>query len=132
LSPAPAWTSWTPPGLAPRALRDIQAGQAAGRFTIPDAEIALSAVTGGLLGLLRMGQRHPERITEASVDQLTEALLRLLGVPADEAAISPPSRCPRQTPGNPHRQQGGDTARAPRFPAAAVTAVRVYGTIPRS
>src|SRR5271167_4138981 len=28
-----------PNGLAPRALRDIQAGQAAGRFTIPDAEI---------------------------------------------------------------------------------------------
>ena len=73
-------------GLAPRARRDIQAGQATGRFTIPDAEIALSAVTGGLLGLLRTGQRHPERITEASVDQLTEALLRLLGVPADEAA----------------------------------------------
>ena len=76
----------SPHGLAPRALRDVQAGQAAGRFTIPDAEIALSAVAGGLIGLLRMGQRHPERITEASVDQLTDALLRLLGVPPDEAA----------------------------------------------
>jgi AcrR family transcriptional regulator len=75
-----------PVGLAPRALRDIQAGQAAGRFTVPDAEIALSAVAGGLLGLLRMCQRHPERITEASVDQLAEAVLRLLGVPAHEAA----------------------------------------------
>ena len=51
-----------PTGLAPRALRDIQAGQAAGRFTVPDAEIALSAVAGGLLGLLRMRQRHPERV----------------------------------------------------------------------
>ena len=75
-----------PIGLAPRALRDIQAGQAAGRFTVPDAEIALSAVAGGLLGLLRMCQRHPERVTEASVDQLAEAVLRLLGVPAPEAA----------------------------------------------
>jgi len=75
-----------PVGLAPRALRDIKAGQSAGRFTIPDAEIALSAVAGGLLGLLRMCQRHPERITEASVDQLAEAVLRLLGVPAPEAA----------------------------------------------
>src|ERR1700760_3687277 len=37
----------TPVGLGPRALRDIQAGQDAGRFTIPDAEIALSAVAGG-------------------------------------------------------------------------------------
>ena len=75
-----------PHGLGPRALRDIQAGQAMGRFAVLDAEIALSAAAGGLLGLLRMGQRHPERVTEASVDQLAEALLRLLGVPADEAA----------------------------------------------
>jgi AcrR family transcriptional regulator len=75
-----------PTGLAPRALSDIQAGQAAGCFTIPDAEIALSAAAGGMLGLLRMCQRHPERITEATVDQLTEAELRLLGVPAEEAA----------------------------------------------
>ena len=75
-----------PGGLVPRALHDIEAGQATGRFSVPDAEIALSAVAGGLLGLLRMCQRHPERITEASVDQLAEAVLRLLGVPAHEAA----------------------------------------------
>jgi hypothetical protein len=31
-----------------------------GRFTVPDAEIALSAVAGGLPGLLRLFQRHPE------------------------------------------------------------------------
>jgi AcrR family transcriptional regulator len=73
-------------GVAPRALRDIQAGQAANRFDAPDAEIALSAVAGGLLGLLRMSQRHPERVTATTVDQLAEALLRLLGVPAPEAA----------------------------------------------
>jgi AcrR family transcriptional regulator len=75
-----------PDGLVPRALRDIQDGQGARRFTVPDAEIVVSAVVGGLLGLLRMGQRHPERITEASVDQLAEALLRLLGVPDGDAA----------------------------------------------
>ena len=75
-----------PGGLASRALRDIQAGQAKGRFTVPDPEIALSAVADGLLGLLRMCQRHPERVTETTVDQLAEAELRLLGVPAGEAA----------------------------------------------
>jgi len=75
-----------PTGLVPRALRDIEAGQAAGRFTIPDPEIALSAAAGGMLGLLRMCQRHPERVTETTVDQLAEAELRLLGVPAGEAA----------------------------------------------
>ena len=75
-----------PTGLAPRALRDIQAGQAAGRFTLPDAEIALSAMAGGLLGLLRLRLRNPERIDETAVDQLTEAVLRLLGIAAPEAA----------------------------------------------
>src|SRR6516225_12006826 len=34
----------TPDGLESRALRDIRAGQAAGRFTVPDAEVALSAM----------------------------------------------------------------------------------------
>ena len=75
-----------PVGLAPRALRDIEAGQAAGRFAVLDAGIALSAVAGGLLGLLRICQRHPDRVDENAVDQLAEAELRLLGVPADEAA----------------------------------------------
>jgi AcrR family transcriptional regulator len=74
-----------PRGLAPRALRDIRAGQAAGRFTIPDAEIALSAVAGGLLGFLRVHARNPERVTETSVDELTEACLRFLGLPAAQA-----------------------------------------------
>src|SRR5271166_162993 len=75
-----------PTGLVPRALRDIEAGQATGRFTVPDPEIALSAAVGGMLGLLRMCQRHPERVNETTVDELAEAELRLLGVPADEAA----------------------------------------------
>ncbi len=75
-----------PLGLAPRALRDIKAGQNAGRFSFPDAEIALSAVAGGLLGLLQLRQRQPDRIKETAVDQLAGAILRLLGVPAEEAA----------------------------------------------
>ena len=42
--------------------------------------------------------RHPERVTETTVDQLAEAVLRLLGVPAPEAArlgalpLPPPTR----------------------------------------
>jgi hypothetical protein len=46
-------------------LRDIQAGQP---------------------GLLRLRERNPGHVDETSVDQLTEACLRLLGVPASEAA----------------------------------------------
>ncbi len=74
-----------PRGLAPRALRDIRAGQATGRFTVKEAEIALSAVAGGLHGLFRLHQLHPERVTENASDDLAEASLRLLGVRASEA-----------------------------------------------
>jgi AcrR family transcriptional regulator len=74
-----------PWGLAPRALRDIRSGQAAGRFILPHAEIALSTVAGGLLGLLRVHQQHPEQIDEVAVDQLAEAILRMLGIPARDA-----------------------------------------------
>ena len=75
----------SPRGLAPRALGDIHAGQASGRFSVPDAEISLSAVAGGLLGLLRLHERHPGRVTESSVDDLAEACLRLLGLRGAEA-----------------------------------------------
>ena len=109
-----------PTGLAPRALRDIQAGQATGRFTVPDAEIALSAVAGGMLGLLRMCQRHPERVTETTVNELAEAELRLLGVPAPEPPASPPSRSLPLTPGNsraPGPALGGPPRATPKRPA---------------
>ncbi len=75
-----------PAGLAPRALRDIRAGQAAGSFTVPDAGLALSAVAGGLLGLLRQSERLPEHPGQAIVDQLAEGMLRMLGIPAAEVA----------------------------------------------
>ena len=75
-----------PSGLAPRALRDIAAGEAAGRFTIPDAGIALSVVAGGLLALLRPPECHPAHAGQALVDQLAEGMLRMLGIPAAEAA----------------------------------------------
>ena len=74
-----------PLGLAPRALRDIKAGQSAGRFTFPIAEIALTAIAGGLLGLLRLHQRDPGHLEKAAVDELADALRPLLAVPASEA-----------------------------------------------
>ena len=74
-----------PGGLAPRALRDIRAGQAAGQFRVGEAEVALSAVAGGLIGLLRLHQHQPDQVEESSVDDLCEACLRLLGLPAAKA-----------------------------------------------
>ena len=80
-----------PGGLAPRAMRDIEAGQAAGQFSVADTEVALSAVAGGLIGLLRLHQRHPERVEESSVDELAEACLRLLGLACRQGPAAGPA-----------------------------------------
>jgi AcrR family transcriptional regulator len=74
-----------PVGLGPRALRDIKAGQAAGRFSALHAEVELGATAGGLLGLLKVHLAHPDDVDESSVDELARALLRLLGIPDEEA-----------------------------------------------
>jgi hypothetical protein len=55
-------------------------------------------VAGGLLGLLRLRERHPERVDETSVDQLTAACLRLLGIPGSEAARLVASSLPAAGP----------------------------------
>ena len=67
-------------GLGPRVRRDVQAGKEAGEFTISNFEMAVSAVAGGLLGLLRQRERDPQAVEMSSVDELAEASLRLLGV----------------------------------------------------
>ena len=73
-------------GLAPRALRDIKAGQASGRFTIGSAEVGLTAAAGALLGLLRLRLSRQRGLRVDVVDDTAGALLRMLGVPAAEAA----------------------------------------------
>lgn len=72
-------------GLAPRALRDITAAAAAGRFTVEDPKLALAVAGGGLLGLGRLLQDESERDDAAAADRVTEDLLRLFGLSADEA-----------------------------------------------
>jgi AcrR family transcriptional regulator len=69
-------------GLAPRALRDIQAGVDAGRFTIRDPELTMTIISGAALCLAQFLHDHPERDDAEATDQVTEDLLRLLGVPA--------------------------------------------------
>ena len=58
----------------------------AGRFHVPSVEVALSALGGSLLGLLRLRLRDPHTVDDAAVDQFAEAMLRMLGVPQTEAA----------------------------------------------
>jgi AcrR family transcriptional regulator len=72
-------------GLGPRALRDIELAAAAGRFTVDDPKLALAVAAGALLGLGKLLQDDPERDDAAAADRVTEDVLRLFGLPADEA-----------------------------------------------
>lgn len=70
-------------GLGPRALRDLEVGKASGRFRIADTQVALSAVGGAVLGMVQLGATAD--LDEAAGEQAAEMILRMLGVPADEA-----------------------------------------------
>jgi AcrR family transcriptional regulator len=72
-------------GLAPRARRDIEAAARAGRFSIRDSELALVITAGAALCLGQLLHDHPERDDAEATDQVTEDLLRMFGIPADEA-----------------------------------------------
>jgi AcrR family transcriptional regulator len=72
-------------GLAPRALRDIKAAVAAGRFTVDDPDLALAVAGGALMGLGHLLQSQPERDAGTTSDAATESVLRLFGMSADDA-----------------------------------------------
>jgi AcrR family transcriptional regulator len=75
----------SPRGLAPRALRDLQAGIAAGRFQATEPRLARAAVAGALLATLQMALTDPDLVDDAAIDHLAEQVLRMLGTPYDEA-----------------------------------------------
>lgn len=72
-------------GLAPRALRDITEAAEAGRFLVDDPKLALAVAGGALMGLGQLLQEEPSRDDAVAADQVTEDVLRLFGVPAEEA-----------------------------------------------
>lgn len=72
-------------GLAPRARRDIEDGVRAGRFRVREPELAMVIVAGAALCLGQLLHDYPERDDAAATDQVTEDLLRTLGLPPDEA-----------------------------------------------
>ena len=72
-------------GLAPRARRDIAAATAAGRFQVADPELAMAVAAGALLGLGKLVQADPSRDAANTADQVTQDLLRMFGLPSDEA-----------------------------------------------
>ncbi len=72
-------------GLSPRALRDITAAIDSGRFSITDPELGLAIAGGMFVGLATLLRERPERDTDATVDEVTERLLRTLGMTAQQA-----------------------------------------------
>src|SRR5271168_874173 len=70
-------------GLAPRALRDIDAGARAGRFAVSDPVLALAVAGGALLGLGQLLQNQPERDDAEAADRVTEDVLIMFGLSAD-------------------------------------------------
>lgn len=82
-------------GLAPRALRDIRAAVAAGRFTVDDPERALAIAGGALMGLGNLLATNPDRDDARTADAVAEDLLRLFGMTAGEAR----DICTRALPG---------------------------------
>ncbi|MEU9406801.1 TetR/AcrR family transcriptional regulator [Streptomyces sp. NPDC048281] len=72
-------------GLSRRALRDLQVGIASRRFTAVEPVVALTAVGGTLLSLLELRFARPELDGDEAASNLAEMVLRMLGVPPDDA-----------------------------------------------
>jgi len=72
-------------GVAPRALRDIKAAAHAGRFRLDDPQRALAMAGGVLLGLGHLLTNDLTRDDGRTADAVTEDLLVLFGMPADDA-----------------------------------------------
>ena len=74
--------SW---GLAPRALRDLQHAEQAGRLTLGDPAVALACAGGAVLGVLHLGLTQDGVAIDGAADELAENLLRMFGLAAPEA-----------------------------------------------
>ncbi|MGX1560729.1 TetR/AcrR family transcriptional regulator [Streptomyces sp. NPDC055506] len=72
-------------GLAPRAVRDLEAGIASGRFTVADPTVAVTALGGSLLALVELRFARPGLDGDEAASNLAEMLLRMLGVPPEDA-----------------------------------------------
>jgi AcrR family transcriptional regulator len=72
-------------GLAPRAVRDLEVGIASGRFTITDPTAAVTVLGGSLLALLELRFARPDLDADETASNLAELLLRMLGLPPEDA-----------------------------------------------
>lgn len=70
-------------GLSPRALRDLEHGRAVGRFRIDNPAVVLRAVGGAALALLELNT--VERLDDSAGTQTPQLMLRMLGLPDEDA-----------------------------------------------
>ncbi|PRY57193.1 TetR/AcrR family transcriptional regulator [Glycomyces artemisiae] len=76
-----------PTGLAPRALRDLQHAKDVGRFAFGDPQVTIACAGGAVLGVIHLGLLQPEPAAiDHAADELAANLLRMLGLPGDEAS----------------------------------------------
>lgn len=85
-------------GLAPRALRDIQEGMAAGRFKIDNPQVGLAMAAGCVFGHLKIRLERPGMLDQKDGEDLAELLLRLFGVSPGRARTA----AHRPLPDTPH------------------------------
>jgi AcrR family transcriptional regulator len=75
-------------GLAPMALRDINDGVRAGRFTAPNPALALTVVAGSVLAFLQI-RLTGDALTDEDADSLAATVLTTLGLsPADAHQVA--------------------------------------------
>ncbi|MFD1658916.1 TetR/AcrR family transcriptional regulator [Streptomyces caeni] len=72
-------------GLAPQAMRDLQAAADSGRLDIDDAYTAVAMVGGALLGVLHLLETRPDLDAERVTDRLAFRLLCMFGMAPAEA-----------------------------------------------
>ncbi|MET9326045.1 helix-turn-helix domain-containing protein [Tsukamurella sp. NPDC003166] len=72
-------------GLRPRALADLRRGIETGRFTVPDAEMALMMSGGALLGLVQLLDAYPDLDDARTSDDYARHVLVMLGIEKDDA-----------------------------------------------
>ncbi|GLX48737.1 putative TetR-family transcriptional regulator [Streptomyces hygroscopicus subsp. hygroscopicus] len=72
-------------GLAPQAMRDLQAAADSGRLDIDDPRTAVAMVGGALLGVLHLLETSPDLDVQRVTDQLACRLLCMFGMTRAEA-----------------------------------------------
>ena len=108
----------SPIGLAPRVLRDIQAGVAAARFQPTEPRLARAAVAGGLFATLKLALTDPDLVDDAASIATPNRSFAFSVRPTTMHAPSPTRLAGRRTPRiplTPHGAQvtAGSAERAP-------------------